>query len=232
MNHPTCKYQNVWTPEEIAVLYRWAAKKSGREIALLAGHTRAATLRKMALLGLRGMPSGRQPRWTAVQMEALRRVPIDRPQMTCRAFAVEQGMTVETVRHWARKIGFQFYSGFFWDAQDVERLRSLAPEKTLRELAAELGRSPRAVRSKLAALGLKCAHQPRPRREPAATPQPVRVRVVRLPKEKTASIAAPRRIRPRRIEVSRIEYCPRCHAPVSNWGEHFERMGHRRTVAA
>lgn len=31
---------------------------------------------------------------------------------------------------------------------------------------------------------------------------------------------------------SRLEWCPVCGAPVSNWQEHFERLGHSREVGA
>lgn len=34
--------------------------------------------------------------------------------------------------------------------------------------------------------------------------------------------------KPEYIKVARVEWCPKCHAPVSNWQEHYERMGHRR----
>lgn len=37
--------------------------------------------------------------------------------------------------------------------------------------------------------------------------------------------------KPRKVEapyVSRLEYCPICCSPVSDWQGHYERMGHRR----
>ncbi len=55
-----------------------------------------------------------------------------------------------------------------------------------------------------------------------------------LANQRAAAQNSQRKGRPALRQMERggtcIEWCPQCFAPVSNWTEHFERMGHRRPV--
>lgn len=109
-----------------------------------------------------------------------------------------------------------------WIPEQAALLRANAAVMDLAELAALIGRTERSVHMKADLLGIKLKPTGRLRngRFPRA-PQPPKRRY-----EKTAPIAlAPARKQP---EVSCLENCPQCRAPVSNWAQHYERMGHRR----
>lgn len=234
MDTPTVDHRYRWSAEDVECLRRWAGKKTAREMAPLVGHTPGAVQKKLGALGLEGWRGGRPPLWTAVQTEALLALAAERRQVTSSAFAAQHGIRLGTVRHWARKLGVRFDSGRSWSAEEggvrfdsgrnwsaeeVARLKELAPTNRLEALAAVLGRTVAAVRAKARSLGLRYV---------------ARVWTPGGRKSRTRTRSGRPATRPRVLSVERccIEYCPQCSAPVSNWQQHFERMGHRRPTSS
>jgi len=117
------------------------------------------------------------------------------------------------------QVGFRKAAGY--TAKETleleERIRALALSKTVSEVAAELGwhrsrvqdwRKRLLIQFRKGTGGRK--KKPAPRGlHPAGRPPGV------------AYDAVPP-----------VEYCRDCGAPVSNWDEHFARMGHRRPLTA
>jgi hypothetical protein len=137
-----------------------------------------------------------------------------------------------------------------WTEEQESTLRALAGQP-LSVIAPQVGRTREAVRKHAARLGVRLGAEPRRARAPkpervcvervkavrepraartAKAPRPDRVRVVKAPAVRLAKEPARKVVR--REVVSRIEYCRECGAPVSNWEQHFERLGHRRPWAA
>lgn len=100
----------------------------------------------------------------------------------------------------------------FWKAEQLEALRR-CDGGTVEAAMAATGRSARAVEHKARELGMTLHGY---RRSHSYVKAPA-VRPAKMPK--------------RVVVISRVEYCPKCHAPVSNWQGHFERTGHRREAA-
>jgi hypothetical protein len=263
-----------WTSGEKELLGELAGSLCAREIAERVGHTRFAVLRMMHVLGLGGMPAGRQRQIAAVQLDAIRNV---RPGTSFGALARQLGLSGECVRHWARKMGVRFETGRLyseadcallrelagkvtakeaaarlgrtcaqiwekarrmriafldssaWTEEESERLRGLAGRVTAARAAELLGRTAFAVRGKALRMGIPFKREPRPKRE-SVERRLVKREIARQAAPSATAACRPARVRDRRMEVSRVEWCGECHAPVSNWQQHYERMGHRRRV--
>lgn len=222
-----------WTEDERRVLRENAGKLSGREIAALVGRPRMATLKKMSDMGLVGMPAGRSPQITQAQLDAIRAV---RPGVSLRKLAKQIGLGSHCVRHWARKLGIRVQGCARFTPAECDALRAMDGKATLAVAAAELGR-PRDTVSRKAHLMQVCllpskrlgrARASKPAARRGSEPAKVRLRkppALKPEKKKPAIALAPARKQP---EVSCLENCPQCRAPVSNWAQHYERMGHRR----
>jgi len=258
-----------WTNGEKELLRELAGSLCAREIAGRVGRTKFAVLRMMHVLGLGGMPPGRQTQIAAVQLDAIRNV---RPGTSFGALARQLGLSGECVRYWARKMGVRSETGRLyseadcallrelagkvttkeaaarlgrtcaqiwekarrmriafldpsaWTEEESERLRGLAGRVTAARAAELLGRTAFAVRGKAVRMGIPFKREPRPKREP------VKREIARQAAPSAIAACRPARVRGKRMEVSRLEWCGECHAPVSNWQQHYERMGHRRRV--
>ena len=127
-----------------------------------------------------------------------------------------------------------------WTPEQVDTLKQYAGKMSSKQIGALIGRSKNAVKNKLAAMDLsRFAVETKPKvikkriRKPK--PKPVKVAPAPAP-EKPPMVsrfknheAEARKSLPHHDGPSKIEWCPQCYSPVSNWAEHFERLGHRRT---
>jgi hypothetical protein len=111
----------------------------------------------------------------------------------------------------------------YWAPEAEARLRALAPTHTPTQASVALGRTDRSVRIKAAKMGLRMRDGRMRLGSAARARGPAKRQKVAKPIELV-------RARPKPVaqEVPCIEFCPECHAPVSNWAQHYERMGHRR----
>jgi hypothetical protein len=196
-----------WTPKEIATLRAKAPTMPVRDLVKLIGRSKCAVSGEMRRQGL-NIYSRRK--WTAEQIEAVRNA---QPGTTACDLEKRLGHTWAAVRNMARRLGVQLGGKPNWTALDLDALRGMEG-LTVAEAAVKLGRTEKAVRWKAQQLGLTL------RRE-------VFVRAKRVRRESSGK--PPLRAAERHRTC--IEWCPECYAPVSNWQEHFERMGHRRRVA-
>lgn len=123
-----------------------------------------------------------------------------------------------------------------WTLEQIEELKRLAGTMSSSQIGKVLGRSKDAVKNKITTLGLprfattfqvqqKALTKPKQEKVIEPTPPPPPEPMVALYQNHEA-VAKKSLIRP--DMTSRIEWCPECCAPVSNWAEHFERQGHRR----
>lgn len=120
-----------------------------------------------------------------------------------------------------------------WTLVQVEELKRLAGTIPCSQIGKILDRTKDAVKNKINSLGLPrfgltFEHQQKaikkPKQVKVVEPIPVREPMVALYQNHEAAAK-----KVTRTEVmSRIEWCPQCYSPVSNWAEHFERQGHKR----
>lgn len=110
-----------------------------------------------------------------------------------------------------------------WNTEEIEKLKTLAGTMSSSKIGKLLGRTKDAVKNKIIFLDL-------PR---FAITFEVHQKKAPAPKEPMMALyknhaAEARRLLPRLMAPTKIEWCPECHSPVSNWAEHEERQGHRR----
>ena len=117
-------------------------------------------------------------------------------------FQVECKMTREKIKYGTFE--------FVWTPAREAKLRSLLGKQTCQQIAETLGTTYHVVKR----------HGERERLSFARTkkPKPVQVKpeVVRVKSDPPTRVCE---------IVGRLTWCPTCHAPVSNWQEHKERMG-------
>lgn len=174
--------------------------------------------------------------WTEEQNAVLRDAA---GKLTARELAKRLGRSAKAVRSQALMLGVELMRWKpeemrgYWSPELEARLRGLAPTHTPTQAAAELGRTDRSVRLRAAKIGLRMrdGRKRQGQRSGISGERAASARKVGKPRTATvkASIALmPALRRPAASEVSRLEWCPECHAPVSNWAQHYERSGHRR----
>src|SRR4051812_14630135 len=89
-----------WTDAEVAILREHAGKLPAAAIALLVNHTKHAVNKKIELLGLPTYYF-----WPADRLDDLR---ANGSQLTVAEFAARHGISHESARHMARKVGLRF----------------------------------------------------------------------------------------------------------------------------
>ena len=225
----TSKYRNRWTEAELALLREFAGTKPAREIARLVGHTLMATQMKMCMLRLQGFRVGAVPlppdapraMGTPEQQAAIRAAG---STQSSEALARQLGLSPNTVRRYAQRLGVALKRTTPWTAAEDQALRETAHQGA-KAAALATGRTLAAVDNRARLLHIRFVR-------PQAKKMPARVRRVAAPVVRV--VATKKQATPlRQVEYrgSRIEYCQQCGAPVSNWEKHFERMGHRRNAA-
>lgn len=117
-----------------------------------------------------------------------------------------------------------------WTEKEITALHKLAGTMSSPAIGKELKRSGDSVKNKLKNLGLP-SFAPKKMDKPA--PLPVAPKVVKGSAWRGMAIVNAKPLRKKEVVASRgyVEYCTQCFAPVSNWSEHFERIGHRRPAA-
>lgn len=230
-----------WNEKELALLRKLSSTHSARAIAAqLPGCGPWTIRRKIRELGIEGFGEGPNPPWTREQLAALRNL---KPGITIAKFARKHGLGRLSVMYRARVMGVHFRPDTELRRQAEARIRELAATHTAREVAAVLGWNHWRVRDWARRMGgVKFNGTARPEtRKLALAPEPEKSARAR-PRENNGTAGhpwkTPRREAPqtlsgeRFLQQSVIEWCPECFAPVSNWQEHHERMGHARPMTA
>jgi len=214
-----------WTPREIETLRRLHGSTRVRDLVPILGRSKDAVVGKMKHLGL---PFFDPSVWTAEQIEMVRSAV---PGTPARRVARKAGHTARETMHKAAELGVTLVRHLHWTPEQVELLRAKGAALDCAKLAALTGKSPRGVRSKADALGIRVKASarmwgPKKRRTPGKRRGVVDARAM----SPAAGSGRPMRLVParKRSEASRLEWCPECGAPVSNWQQHTERMEHRR----
>lgn len=138
---------------------------------------------------------------------------------TVRELAKIMGRSCSAVERHIRAMGLQRYSARNWRPEEDALLREMEGD-SVTVVSTRIGRSPLSVRGRARRLGVRLKFDGQ---------KPVPSQAARKRRQTCESVPAKVRRAP---SESRLEWCSQCHAPVSNWQEHFERMGHRRPVAA
>lgn len=226
--------QMPWTAVEDKKIKRWAREgRTTREIGGKLGRSRVSVwLRERSL----GLNKPRKWRWLAQEDARLREAA---SELSARTLGAELGRSAKAVWSRALILGItlarpkpQDRRGY-WPPALEARLRALAATHTAAEAAKALGRSERSVWMKAAKMAVRLrdgrkrldgkvpvSHKAKAARPAAATTEKTR---------RPIALVEGRR-KPAVYEVCRVEWCKECHAPVSNWGQHYERTGHRRSA--
>ncbi len=194
-----------WSEEMLAILRANAGKMKAKDIGKLVGRGETATRIKIQRLGLKPFVQGYTSLWTPEQVEILRKAD---PRAGVHVFQKLFGYGETSIRKKARQLGIKFIASAGWTPEQIDRVKNAPPSLTARELAKEIGKSLAAVHHKRHKLGITgVPGSRRPKSEPARKVHATPIQIIRVT-ERT------------------IDYCPQCHAPVSNWSQHYERMGH------
>lgn len=117
-----------------------------------------------------------------------------------------------------------------WTEHEIAKLRQLSGTMSSAEIGKILGRTKDAVKSQRNRWGLpsyvRVYGTPTETVEAAPVSLPVAPKAVPVVLRKVSG--PPLRQKAPSREWPPLEYCPECGAPVSNWEEHHQRMGHRR----
>ena len=97
----------------------------------------------------------------------------------------------------------------WWTKEEIETMKGMLRVHHVSVIGTRLGRTTASVRHKAERMGLKFTVE---------APERVTAPVVRSKPNQDYEI------------VGRLEYCPTCRCPVSNWAEHTARLGHKRTA--
>lgn len=165
-------------------------------------------------------------RWTPEEIEALR---ASTPDMSISYLMGLTGRSRDAVSGMLARLGLTGGRSWHrWSGKEDALLRMLngCTYKAAVAALGVFGRTPRAVENRARCLGVALKHMRRVRgvtgrQMPSSAGHAKRI-VVRPARRGGRSAV-------RRLAV---EYCPQCRAPVSDWQGHYERMGHRRPVAA
>ena len=209
-----------WTKEQEERLRELAGTLSGREIGKVLGLSKSAVLVKIKKLGLKGLPEGTVSIWTEEDFVALKRKSRD---VKLRDWARAHGKSESGTQYWANRIGVETKGASRWSEAQKDALRLC---KTADEAMSATGRSNRAVHKMANLLGIKFARKTWMAANHRCVAPGKTKRDLRSNSSPTKKMAKPKRVQAFRTRA--VEYCPECYAPVSNWGQHYERMGHGR----
>jgi hypothetical protein len=215
--------KHFWSKEEVQQLRDLAATMSAKEIARAVDLSYEAVAAKMSREGLE---RSRKRNWKARETVALR---ASSGKRKAADVARALGRSRDAVAGMAKRLGVSLGERQMWSSLDDARLRDLAPKMLPVNIAAVLKRSDSSIRRRAKRLGVllldgrKVADDGARRNRVRAERERAAVK-----KAESAKMARMRKV----IGDVRVEYCPQCYAPVSDWQGHYERMGHRRSVAA
>jgi hypothetical protein len=114
-----------------------------------------------------------------------------------------------------------------WSDAELFILREKAGKVSAAEIGKEVGRGTEGVKKMIGKLGLQ-GYGPVAKPRTPATPKPPREAKIKEPKPPVLRKPLPvKKATFKRPKVlGTVEWCPNCHAPVSNWGAHLERMAY------
>jgi hypothetical protein len=117
-----------------------------------------------------------------------------------------------------------------WSDAEIFQLRELAGHFSSTHISTQIGRSVDGVRKQIKKLGLPnfVSTPPKPKPRPFAYGKAVETSVkVKTYVEPRKVLRQPLEAKNRRQPASypELEWCQKCHAPVSNWSEHEARLG-------
>ena len=205
-----------WDSAELDLLHSLAASTPVRDLVPIIGRSKHAIVGKIRTLGIKRYD---QRAWRPEEIEALRSAD---PASTISALAHKLQCREGRLRILAGNIGVHLRTLRPWSAAEEILLKDLAGILSVAAIAARIERTEKSVRARAVALGISLRHKVRGERR-RSCPAVVRTQ---QPKQHVTRPA-----KPSTAYVTRIEYCPQCHAPVSDWSGHFQRLGHRRPSA-
>jgi hypothetical protein len=198
-----------WSEHDLKELRRLAPKTRVRDLVKLFGRSKDSIVGQLQRLKLK---SFNPLLWRQDELDVIRNA---KPDQRIGHLAKQLGRSYNSVRDKAQKLGVQLRGMKRWtEAQEAELLK-LSDTLTEEQISERIGRSVRGVQWKAVELGIVLRKGMKEAR--GARRQPVR---------RAAKVAA-RKSTPA-VWVSQLERCPQCECMVSNWQQHFERMGHRR----
>jgi hypothetical protein len=125
-----------------------------------------------------------------------------------------------------------------WSEREKEILRENSGKITAIEIGKLIGRGSNGVRKMAKKMGLPSWEQlPADKQKHSAAIKPVDIPVPETPKPVENKVKPPKPTRPLKpVEAKKapreasanypqVEWCPVCHAPVSNWTDHITRLG-------
>jgi hypothetical protein len=207
-----------WSDAQVTNLRELLGTMSAGQIGAQIGRTKSSVLKKVTRLGLHNRHVDRSEKWSLDLIEKLKTLG---PTTTAKAFMAENGLTKDSVYNHAKKFKIKFVTDVFWTQARIEIIRQ---KGSASEAAKALGVGRGAVlrQAKRSGIILKETRTTSPVKK---APERVRMAQKRVPAVKARYKLSGRE------ERSRIEWCPICHSPVSNWIEHSARMGCRRPLA-
>jgi len=204
-----------WSDAELDTLRALSATTRVADLARITGRSKKSVLFQIRKLGLENLA---RRMWTLEEVAAIRAAG---PEVKVRDLARQLGRTTLSVYQRSRSLDLPRRKYSRWTEEQLATLRAMAGSVPVERIAEATDKSARAVRWKAQQLGLSLRQKGSPAlRRPRVDPRPERARE-----------NAPRKKRLRVEVASHIEWCKECGAPVSNWQQHFERVGHRRPAA-
>ena len=115
-----------------------------------------------------------------------------------------------------------------WSDMEITQLKELAGQFSAVHISVQIGRSTEGVRKMIKKLGLPSFPNPADRKaSPKPQKAPERKDVEKVTQEPVRRPVALRKARVgNHVSYSPLEWCETCHAPVSSWVDHENRMRH------
>jgi hypothetical protein len=224
-----------WTSEEVEKLRELLQSVPPREAAAVLGRTYNAVKTRVKLLRISAAVDARGRKWTAEDAEFVR---TEGERLGLKKLCAALGRSKSSVQCVMVRLGMRTrHTGKvvqWWTAEQDAQLQAMAATSTAQQAAELFGRSVPAVQARALRLGQRFVTVPgRSGRPRAGDPRCAPKKRVRKPRHYQAVreiTSGAKKPALRRVEYeyrSALEWC-RCGAPVSNWDEHYERLGHMR----
>lgn len=205
-----------WSEADLDFLCKNAGKMSANKIAssLSVPRTHSVVVKKIRKMKLPVYKGGFVSTWTPQQIDAFNQHLSD---MTALQFANKYHLSRHQVYHRCKQENVKFCAAPLplWSPDKVSLI---VYGSSAKDIAAQTGINQEQVLRKAKALNVLLRES---KGFKASLPKPEKA--ASKPRDRKRDIPAPRK-RPESVYVSRIEYCPICCAPVSNWEDHWERM--------
>jgi hypothetical protein len=204
-----------WSDYEISQLRSLYGTMLACQVGEQIGRSKSSVIKKAGLLGLHSPMFNLNEKWPDSLIETLK---TRGPSMMAKAFMAEFGKTKDSVYNHAKKYKVKFLPDVFWTPARIEVIRQ-AGSATEAAKALGIGRDAVLRQSKRSGIVLK---ETRPPKDAGGAPKRIRTEQKRVPSASRRFVHE---------ERSRIEFCPTCGCPVSDWAGHTARIGCRRQAA-